>query len=527
MSPPALADLLLTSTFLYLLQVSSHLSTLLTNTDLLGPLSLGILWCSPALPPPAPLLPQEYLPFLSFLGYVGLILLIFDAGLSTPAALLLNLHNLAASLLVGLTGILVPIALSLALFHAAFRFSLLTSFAAGAALCSTSLGTTVSLLSGDMKKSRLGVVLVTAALFDDIVGLMIAGVIANLVPSSTGGGSGIHWSTIARPILVSVAFALGTPVLALIARRLVVRGRAPFPVVRHRMCSALNIKPTHVHLFVIVSTLLAFVATSHLAGTSELFGAYLAGAFLGHVFAPQDEDDHSENPMLETFTSQISNKLLHPLLSPLFFASIGASIPVDQLFAVQLPTAAGAMVKSHRVVWRGIVYSLLMVLAKAISGVWVFVFWKKAKPTKSDKKNEESDNATLTLETKKPTAAASTFINDAGPETTPKSMSGSNSPDVDEPQTKGLTNAPRNGSSGPHTTTSRLPTALLLGLAMVARGEIALVVAQLARPLLVDDQGGLGGSEEPYVLVMWAILLTTFGGAFGVGLVVRWMKRSG
>jgi hypothetical protein len=56
---------------------------------------------------------------------------------------------------------------------------------------------------------------------------------------------------------------------------------------------------------------------------------------------------------------------------------------------------------------------------------------------------------------------------------------------------------------------------------MVAHGEIALVVAQRARPLLVDDQGGLGGSEEPYVFVMWAILLTTFAGALGVGFVVR------
>ncbi|RXW24520.1 hypothetical protein EST38_g1390, partial [Candolleomyces aberdarensis] len=483
---------------------------------------------------------------LSVLGYVGLLLLIFDAGLSTPAALLLNLHNLAASLLVGLTGILVPIALSLALFHAAFRFSLLTAFAAGAALCSTSLGTTVSLLSGDMKKSRVGAVLMTAALFDDIVGLMIAGVIANLVPSSDAS---IHWSTIARPILVSVAFALGTPVLALIARRIVLQRRAPFAHLRHRLCSVLNVNRTHIDLLVIVSTLLAFVATSHLAGTSELFGAYLAGAFLGHVFAPLDDSiangvsGNEDNPVLKTFTSHISNTLLHPLLSPLFFASIGASIPVDQLFTVHLPTAAGEMVKSHRVVWRGIVYSLLMIFAKAVSGVWVFVFWKKPKPKQNDEKNEKGDTtdgggtaATSTLELEKQNDTS--HVNARPTPNESASGSGSNSPDIDiqsqirsrasnhlnedddDEKNEKLEKRPDSSPSS----TSRLPTALLLGLAMVARGEIALVVAQLARPLLVDDQGGSGGSEEPYVIVMWAILLTTFGGALGVGFVVRWTR---
>ncbi|RXW13339.1 hypothetical protein EST38_g12515 [Candolleomyces aberdarensis] len=372
---------------------------------------------------------------------------------------------------------------------------------------------------------------------------MIAGVIANLVPSS---GASIHWSTIARPILVSVAFALGTPVLALIARRLVLRRRAPFAHLRHRLCSVLNVNRTHIDLLVIVLTLLPFVATSHLAGTSELFGAYLAGAFLGHVFAPLDDSignsvsGNEDNPILKTFTSHISNTLLHPLLSPLFFASIGASIPVDQLFTVHLPTAAGEMVKSHRVVWRGIVYSLLMIFAKAVSGVWVFVFWKKAKRERNDGKNQKGDTtdggrtaATSTLELEKQNDTS--HANAGATPDESSSTSGSNSPDIDiQPRTRSrasthIDDDDKNGklekrpdsSSG---STSRLPTALLLGLAMVARGEIALVVAQLARPLLVDDQGGSGGSEEPYIIVMWAILLTTFGGALGVGFVVRWMK---
>jgi len=63
-------------------------------------------------------------------------------------------------------------------------------------------------------------------------------------------------------------------------------------------------------------------------------------------------------------------------------------------------------------------------------------------------------------------------------------------------------------------------SAALLGLAMVARGEIALIVAQLARDLLVN-----GVDEEPFAVVIWGILISTFGGALGVGMLLRsWAK---
>jgi len=63
-------------------------------------------------------------------------------------------------------------------------------------------------------------------------------------------------------------------------------------------------------------------------------------------------------------------------------------------------------------------------------------------------------------------------------------------------------------------------SAALLGLAMVARGEIALIVAQLARGLLVN-----GVDEEPFAVVIWGILVSTLGGALGVGMLLRsWAK---
>ena len=63
-------------------------------------------------------------------------------------------------------------------------------------------------------------------------------------------------------------------------------------------------------------------------------------------------------------------------------------------------------------------------------------------------------------------------------------------------------------------------SAALLGVAMVARGEIALIVAQLARGLLVS-----GVDEEPFAVVIWGILVSTLGGALCVGMLLRsWAK---
>ncbi|TFK29472.1 Sodium/hydrogen exchanger [Coprinopsis marcescibilis] len=454
---PTLPVLLSTASFLYLLRVAEHISDVVTNAHLLGSLLLGIFWASPHV---GNLLSPAILSTFTLLGYIGLLILIFAAGLTTPLILLLNPSNLLLSMLAGATGIALPFAFTFALLHGAYGYTILQAFGAGAALCSTSLGTTIALLNDEMRKKRVGVVLITAALADDVVGLVIAGIVANLGSNEEGS---IHWSTIVRPILVSLAFTFGTPIMAIFCRW-TLHPPGKFYVQVQTFC---RMKPGHVHLFVMVTVLTAFVAGSHYAGTSELYGAYLAGTFLSYVFEPvnveKDEDTVSdspapiiENPILVAFTRNIE-PLLNNLFSPLFFASIGASLPVQNLFTITTTGPDGLSVSSHDVVWKGIVYSVLMVIAKAGTGAWMLVW--------PDNLNAEEGPA--------------------------------------------LSNFKR-----------RLPAALFLGLAMVARGEIALIVAQLARPLLTSNGQGTK-SEEPFAVVTWAILLTTFCGAFGVGFLLK------
>src|SRR5688500_14323111 len=86
--------------------------------------------------------------------------------------------------------------------------SSLQAFAAGAALCSTSLGTTFTLLAtSGLSSTRLGVVLTSAAMMDDVVGLIMVQVISNL-----GSSSSLAAVTVIRPVFVSLAFATLLPV---------------------------------------------------------------------------------------------------------------------------------------------------------------------------------------------------------------------------------------------------------------------------------------------------------------------------
>jgi hypothetical protein len=151
----------------------------------------------------------------------------------------------------------------------------LQSFAAGAALCSTSLGTTFTVLrSTGLTKSRLGVVLTSAAMMDDVVGLVMVQIISNLGSSSKS----ISAVTVVRPLLVSIAFAVCAPLVCVLISK-------PFTLwlnsrrTKHPQ-GAINFllskrgTPWIIHTCILTGC----VAGSTYAGTSNLFAAYIAGA---------------------------------------------------------------------------------------------------------------------------------------------------------------------------------------------------------------------------------------------------------
>ena len=67
---------------------------------------------------------------------------------------------------------------------------------------------------------------------------------------------------------------------------------------------------------------------------------------------------------------------------------------------------------------------------------------------------------------------------------------------------------------------SHIIPACFLGIAMVSRGEIGLLVAQIAH----DPESSLL-EDDTYIIAIWAILLCTLIGPIGTGVVVkRWNK---
>jgi hypothetical protein len=196
---------------------------------------------------------------------------------------------------------------------------------------------------------------------------------------------------------------------------------------------------------------------------------------------------------------------------------------------------------SHQVIWRGLVYAVLMVLGKMVVGIWMLI-WPDSR-TKARLAVRSSRRASC-LPNIFPiwwfTNLKSVFkslLPSRNREDLPRTLPRIQEEDIAMNET--ISNEP-----------SRVRSALLLGLAMVARGEIALIVAQLARPLLVVSTTSSSTSsttsavttgtgtatsmvttipvpdEEPFAIMIWAILVSTVGGALGVGiLIASWEKK--
>ncbi|KAH0541260.1 hypothetical protein FGG08_004265 [Glutinoglossum americanum] len=182
--------------------------------------------------------------------------------------------NVMLSIAVAVTGIVLPVALSFVL-SAIMVATPLQAFAAGAALCSTSLGTTFTLLStSGLTETRLGTILTSAAMMDDVVGLIMVQVISNLGNSSSSFSS----LTVVRPVVVSV----GLVFVLLLSCCFVIK-----PLTLWLNGRLGNSSPTvlnwilqyrYTALIVHTLILIGMAAGATLAGTSSLFAAYLAGA---------------------------------------------------------------------------------------------------------------------------------------------------------------------------------------------------------------------------------------------------------
>ncbi|KAB8271168.1 Sodium/hydrogen exchanger family-domain-containing protein [Aspergillus minisclerotigenes] len=338
------------------------------------------------------------------------------------------------------------------------------TFIIGAALSATSLGTTFAVISSasktvDLAQTRVGSVLVSAAVIDDVVGLVLSSIISDLGKLSNSDAN-LGW-IIGRPIVASVGMAIVTPIVTKFLFAPIFRKYIEFHFARYDHIS---------NIILMTLVLCAFISIAAYTGTSVLFGAFLAGTFLSYlpskrpdgpfVVMSREEGEQNEDKsptFVHTFEAYLLGVQTY-LMEPLFFASIGFAIPFVQLW-------------TGKRIWRGILFTLLMVVAKFVVGIWIPV-WKHLPWTKS-----KADKAA-----KEPSSA----------------------PDVP-------VETPNNNAT--------MLSALLLGSAMVARGEIGLLIIE------IGYNSTEYVSEEGFITGVWAILLNTIIGPVTVGLLVKFYGK--
>jgi hypothetical protein len=310
------------------------------------------------------------------------------------------------------------------------------------------------------------------------------------------------------------------------------------------------------------------------AGTSNLFAAYIAGATISwwdsevphpetpvapnekqkasdaatisehnaptdQVLSPEDQTQSQEQaveareqenvaptPDAHTATcgaaiyERYYQKATARILQPFFFASIGFSIPITRMF-------------DGNVVWRGVIYAILMTVAKLVCGIWLVRF--------SFGPISESLRGTMS-KVKLPamphlwgrsTKRQATTTNTQGQaQHSPAPTEDEQPPTANEPP---LTNEPSSSAdSAPAPSPSKTPPKpfslyppSIMALAMTARGEIGFLISAVAESNGVFSSSTSTSSDQEsdmFLVVTWAIVLCTIVGPLGVGLCVRRVK---
>jgi len=332
---PGITTILALASFLLLLNGVRYILDRSLYCGIVSEILIGIIWGLPV--GGTAWLAQSTQEAIQAFGYLGLIGLVFEGGLTTDLALLKKSAGLSVS--VATIGLIMPIGLSFILLAMPFSSSSgtvyptrLAGFSAGASLCSTSLGTTFAILSSaGMQKTRVGVVLVGAAMMDDVVGLVMVNIITTLGKGSTAG-----WP-IARPITASFGLLLVTLVitpfgLKQIWLRLASIGHpqtslgAETPNVKKGLVEkSINLILHIPHLGFMLSTgvLLIFVTIASFIDASVLFAAFIAGGVVNYLWTlpmlqlSQPIADNTPLVMYEKYY----RSLMDFVLVPFFFVS--------------------------------------------------------------------------------------------------------------------------------------------------------------------------------------------------------------
>jgi len=252
----------------------------------------------------------------------GIIFLLFMVGLETNISEMRRVGG--DSVRVALIGVIVPFVLGVAASYSlSTQVDLHTALFLGAALGATSIGITVSVLDElRMSQSPTAHIILGAAVFDDILGLLMLAAVSGIVV--TGG---FEFGQIAKVVLLAALFLGGAIYLSPYFLRLIIRMMRHLDLVEAKMFVS--------YMFVMV---LAWLA--NLSGLATIIGAFTAGVILHDAYFKYWGDDDGHQVSIRDLIMP-----LEVILVPIFFVLMGLQVKLESFLDWQVVgLAAGLLV---------------------------------------------------------------------------------------------------------------------------------------------------------------------------------------
>ena len=241
---------------------------------------------------------------LVFMAEIGVLMLMFSAGLETDLKEIKSTGPVA--LLVAGMGVLVPLVFGYLLYSAFFGFAAIgtesfwTAIFIGVIMTATSVGITVEVLRELGKlKSKVGTIILSAAIIDDVIGIVLLAFVTGL--SNDGGGMGAAGMVILKTVLFFVCS--------------IVAG-----IVIHKIFYWLEKYRPHtrrVPIFSLVTCLFFSWAAEAIFGIADITGAFVAGVIIRTVKGAVED------------TSRKLDISSYMIFTPVFFASIGIKVTIE------------------------------------------------------------------------------------------------------------------------------------------------------------------------------------------------------
>ena len=240
---------------------------------------------------------------ISIFAEIGVVLLMFSTGLGTNLKELIKAGPIAT--LIACVGVAVPLAGGTLLYSLFYGFSALGSqefyraLFIGTIMTATSVSITVATLQelGHLK-SFLGTTIVSAAVIDDVIGIVV---LTCVLGASSGTGTGLGKVLMNTVLFFATAIGVG--------------------LIAHYAMKWLDKRNPHTQRITIVSMAfcfaMAYIAEAYF-GIADITGAYIAGIVLCTL---------EDAPYVERRVD-ISN---YVLFAPIFFASIGLKTDISGL----------------------------------------------------------------------------------------------------------------------------------------------------------------------------------------------------